>query len=76
MAKLTVTVDEALLNRARLRALEQNTSLTAVLRGYLESYAGLSAEREAAVRAVLELSEAAVSRHEGPRWTRDEFHER
>ncbi len=76
MTNLTITVDEALLKRARIRALEQGTSVNAVLRDYLESYAGLAAEREAATKAILELSEVAQSRHEGPRWTREELHQR
>lgn len=76
MANLTITVDEELLKRARMRALEQGTSVNAVLRDYLESYAGLAAERNAAARAILELSETAQARHEGPRWTRDELHQR
>lgn len=76
MANLTITVDDELLKRARIRALEQGTSVNAVLRDYLEAYAGLAGERNAAARAILELSEAARSRHEGPRWTRDELHQR
>lgn len=76
MANLTISVDEALLKRARMRALEQGTSVNAVLRDYLESYAGLAAEREAAAKAILGISEVAQSRHEGPRWTREELHQR
>jgi len=36
MATLTIVVNEAVLRRARMRALEQQTSVNAVLRDYLE----------------------------------------
>jgi hypothetical protein len=40
MTNLTITVDEGTLKRARMRALEEDTSVNAVLREYLEEYAG------------------------------------
>jgi predicted nucleic acid-binding protein len=40
MANLTITVDEELLRRARIRALEQGTSVNALLREYLSAFAG------------------------------------
>ena len=44
---LTITVDDDVLRRARIRALEQGTSVNAVLREFLESYAGADGERRA-----------------------------
>lgn len=76
MANLTITVEDGLLKRARVRAVEQGTSVNAVLRDYLEQYAGFKVQREAAARAILALSEAAQSEHVGERWTRDELYER
>ncbi|MDQ3460625.1 MAG: DUF6364 family protein [Deinococcota bacterium] len=76
MANLTITIEDDLLKRARIRAVEQNTSVNAVLRDYLEQYAGLKARREAASQAILALSKTAQSEHSGERWTRDELHER
>ena len=40
MANLTITVDEGTLKRARIQALEEDTSVNADLREYLEEYAG------------------------------------
>ena len=37
MANLTLAVDDQLLRQARLRALEQGTSVNALLRDYLEA---------------------------------------
>ena len=76
MANLTITLDDDLLKRARIRALEQGTSVNAVIREYLEAYAGAKAIREKAVNHLLELSRRADSRRGGRRWTRDELHER
>ena len=73
---LTINVDPEVLKQARLRALQENTSVNAVLRAYLESYAGLKKERQAAIAHLLELSHQATSRRGGKRWTRDELHER
>lgn len=41
MANLTINVDEEVLKRARIRALEENTSVNAVLGEYLKGYARL-----------------------------------
>jgi peptide/nickel transport system permease protein len=46
---LTISVDPEVLKQARLRAVQENTSVNAVLREYLESYAGLKKERQAAI---------------------------
>ena len=40
MANLTLAIDEDVLRRARIRALEQGTSVNALLREYLDAYAG------------------------------------
>ena len=56
MANLTITVDEETVKRARIRALEEGTSVNALLRDYLEDYAGVRRERLEAGRKLLELS--------------------
>ena len=73
---LTITVDDGVLKRARIRALEQDTSVNAVLRDYLESYAGGSHRRREAVARLLELSRTTRSGRGAATWTRDELHER
>ncbi len=76
MANLTITIDDEVLKKARIRALERGTSVNAVLRAYLESYAGVRKVREAALDDLLQLSRSAKSRRGKQRWTRDELHER
>ena len=56
MANLTITVDEETVKRARIRALEEGTSVNTLLRGYLEEYSGIRRERREAGRKLLELA--------------------
>ena len=49
MANLTIIVDDEVLKRARVRAKEQGTSVNAVLRDYLEQYAGTRSAQEQAL---------------------------
>ncbi|MGA8053555.1 MAG: DUF6364 family protein [Burkholderiales bacterium] len=76
MANLTIAVDDEILKRARLRATEQGTSVNAVVRDYLEQYAGSRSAQEQALAKLLALSENAQSRRGRRAWTRDELHER
>lgn len=76
MANLTVTVDDEVLKRARLRATEQGTSVNAVVRDYLEQYAGTRSAQEQALTKLLALSEQVRSKRGRRKWTRDELHER
>jgi hypothetical protein len=77
MTNLTLTIDERLLKRARVRALEQDTSVNALVRNYLEDYVGRS-PHEQGLAGFLALTEAidAGSGPGGRRWTREELHER
>jgi plasmid stability protein len=59
MANLTITVDEETVKRARIRALEEGTSVNALLRGYLEKYSGVRRERHEAGRKLLELAKSS-----------------
>ncbi|MFT4229323.1 MAG: hypothetical protein QM602_03435 [Microbacterium sp.] len=77
MANLTIVVDDSVLKRARIRALEQGTSVNAVLRDYLADYSETDgatvARREL---AALARASTASSSAAGRTWTRDELHER
>lgn len=76
MPNLTITVDEDVLQRARIRALTQGTSLNAVLRGYLEAYSATSDVRVHAIESLLALSARSRSRRGDATWTRESLHER
>jgi len=77
MANLTLSIDDELLKRARVRALEDGTSVNALVRGYLEDFAGRGKQRNA-MSKILELAAGSHS-GSGPKgrtWTRDELYER
>lgn len=76
MTKLTIAMDERVLERARSRASQQGTSLDALLRSYVETYAGGEEDREQAVKNLLDLSRKTDGGSGGRRWTRDELYER
>jgi hypothetical protein len=77
MTNLTLTIDAELLKRARMRALEQDTSVNALVRGYLEDLAG-QGEAPDPMKALLELAQRsdAGSGPAGRTWTREELYER
>jgi hypothetical protein len=74
MANLTVVVEDEVLIRARKRALDQGTSVNALLRGYLEHYVGRH-NRAAAMKKFVQRATASKARSRAS-WTRDELHER
>ncbi len=78
MTNLTVKVDDETLKRARIRALEQGTSVNALLRAYLEDYTGIRDQRREAGDDFLRLTEEheANSGPGGRSWRRDELYER
>ena len=73
---LTISVDSHVLKRARIRAVEEDTSVNAVLRDCLNAYAGGAGRKHQAVRRLLLLAETGGSGRGGAMWTRDELHER
>ncbi|MGK2940016.1 MAG: DUF6364 family protein [Solirubrobacteraceae bacterium] len=77
MANLTLSIDDDLLRRARIRALERDTSVNSVVREFLEEYAGKSPAEEG-MRQFLELAarSQASSGPGGRTWTRDELYDR
>jgi len=76
MSNLTITVEDGVLKKARVRALEEGTSINAVLRDFMEAYAGLRNEQASALHDLLALSAQVQSRRGDRRWTREELHER
>lgn len=75
MANLTITIDDDLLKRARIRALEHGTSVNAIVREQLERYAGSAASARAA-EAFLSIARErpGSSGGSGRSWTREELY--
>jgi Family of unknown function (DUF6364) len=78
MVRLTIALEEDVLERARTKAQQQGTSVDEILRSYLESYADVQRDRDRqeATKTLLDLSSKARSGSGGRKWTRDELHER
>lgn len=64
MSNLTLTIEDQTLKRARIRAIEQGTSVNAVVRSFLESYADAGDER-LAIRRFLEIADGSNAGSEG-----------
>ena len=77
MANLTLTVDESLLKKARIRALEEGTSVNALVREYLERYAGETTSREEIIARIEAVAKRSRAGSGGRRtWTRESAHDR
>jgi hypothetical protein len=75
MANLTVSVNAEVLKQARIRALENGTSVNELVGKYLEDYVQ---RRERQKKALLEILESAKNStyRGGEKWTREELYER
>lgn len=75
MANLTISVDDTILKRARLRALQRDESVNAFLADALRRYADAS-ELTGPMESVLAAARASRygSGPGGRRWTRDDAH--
>ena len=76
MANVTISVPERVLEAARQRALSSGTSVNALVREYLEAYAGGEGERLRPFQELMELAGRSRRRVGLRGWTRDELHER
>jgi len=77
MANLTLSIDDDVLRRARIRALERGTNVNAVVREYLETFVGDGPTRQALDRFLALADRAQVtSGASGRTWTRDELYDR
>lgn len=78
MTNLTLTVDAEVLEKARMRASEEDTSVDALVREFLEGYAEERAareRREAAVENLLRISRESKSSSGGRKFNREELYE-
>lgn len=76
MANLTVTIDDEVLRKARIRALELGSSVNRLVAEYLGAFA--ADEQHRTVESILELARQskAGSGPSGRSWSRDELYDR
>ena len=75
IANVTIAIEASLLRRARIKALEEGTSLNAVLRERVEEYVSRTSPATAAKQTFLRLAAASKARG-GRKVSREEMHER
>ena len=76
MKNITVSIPDDLYRRARMRAAEQDRSVSAVVREFLVSYSGAETERERRKRLEVETLATVRSFSGSDRLSRDSLHER
>ena len=80
MANLTLSIEDSTLRRARIRAIQDGTSVNARVREFLIAYAadGDDDRRKLAMQQLIKLSYDAASGGglQNRSWTRDDLHER
>ncbi len=78
MANITLSIDDALLQAARIRAVKEGTSVNEVCRSAIEAYARRRDDRAARYRALLAEIDAnpSVKGKQLPMETREELYER
>jgi len=75
IANVTIAIESTLLRRARIKALEEGTSLNAVLRERVEEYVAHASPANTAKQTFLRLAEASKAKG-GRKISRAEMHER
>jgi hypothetical protein len=76
LTNLTLTIDDDVLRKARIRALELGTSVNALVREYLGQLAGGSTAAEGITEFFAATKGAgASSGAEGRSWSRDELYD-
>jgi hypothetical protein len=76
VANLTIKIDDDLLRRARIKALQEGTSVNRVVADYLRRFADQTTRTEA-WRAFVDSARASTSRSPSGRdWSRDDIYRR
>lgn len=77
MTNLTISLDESVVRGARIRAIQEGTSLSAKVREYLASYANVpSTPLAPAGSAFLQAAKASKANTKGAKWSRADAYDR
>ncbi len=76
MKNLTLRIDEQVLDRARRVALDQGTTVNALVRDYLSEYALTHDKRAEARRRIVELCRQSKASSAGVKWKREDIYDR
>ncbi|MFT4243402.1 MAG: hypothetical protein QM569_14110 [Acidovorax sp.] len=77
MTNLTITLEDAIVKKARVRAIHEGTSVSAKVREFLAAYAqGDDAPQQAAAQAFIAAARRSTANHQGARWSREDAYNR
>lgn len=76
MTNLTMIFDSELLKKARIRALEEGTSVNALMREVLRRYALRQGKWEDVLAQIDEIAKKSKASSGGKKWTRASLYER
>lgn len=76
MSNLTITIDAEVLKHARIRALQEGTSVNAELRRYLEAYSGIKRASGQIATDILEFAKKCHCSSHGHSWKREDIYDR
>ena len=76
MTNVTLSIDENDLKQARILALQQGSSLNAVIREFVKSYIGSTKRYQQVTARILQQAKRSQFNSDGRTWTRDELYER
>lgn len=74
MANLTLTIDDELLKKARMHALQRGTSVNALVRDYLERISHDQSDLEEILSGIDAIADAAKAGRGGRRWSREDLY--
>ena len=76
MTNITLSINGEDLKQARVLALQQGTSVNAVIREFLKSYIGHTKRYQQVTERILQQAERSQFDSGNRKWTRDELYER
>ncbi len=76
MTNLTISIDEAVVRQARVRAIQEGTSVSAKVREFLASYAQGGQSQQSAAQAFIETPRSSRANTSAQTRRRDDAHDR
>jgi plasmid stability protein len=76
MADLTIAIEDDVLKKARLKAVEDGTSVNAVVREFLREYTGNTSERLESARRLIALAHECATELGPITWKREDLYDR
>ena len=76
MTNLTIALDEAIIRKARIRAIQEGTSVSAKVREFLAAYAQDSHRQQTSGMAFIAAARKSKANSEGAQWSREDAYDR